>query len=65
MNLKSEAIKATRKWITKEFGKRCKVYSPGCPSCDKWSEFDQLFRDWEAEYEWMKRIKKTLKGGKT
>ena len=56
-----EAMELTSKWINADYGKRCKVYSSGCPSCEMWLKFDLLFADIEAEYEWMKKIDELAK----
>jgi len=54
--LKEKARKSVEDWITKEFGRRCKVYSAYCPTCEMWELYDKMFIDIEAEYTWHKKI---------
>jgi hypothetical protein len=56
-SLKQQAKQLTEEWIEKHYGKRCKVYTYGCPTCEMWITFDRLFADVEAEFTWMKIIK--------
>ena len=56
--LRKQAMKSTRQWIEKTYGKRCNVFSYYCPSCEAWSAYDRLFADLEIEYDWMKPVKK-------
>lgn len=30
------------RWVTKNYGKRCKGYEKGCVVCEKWKLFDKL-----------------------
>ena len=57
--LQEEAKEKTKKWIEKDYGKRCKVLAHGCPCCDMWLTFDRLFADIDGEYTWSKKIRDT------
>lgn len=56
-----EMRKAVAEWIRNEFGKRCPVYSAGCPTCEMWAAFDRLFMvaDTMGEYSWQYKIRDT------
>jgi len=55
--MKKQAKELTKEWIEKTYGKRCKVCTYGCPTCEMWLTFDRLFADVEAEFSWMKEVK--------
>ena len=35
-------IKKLKRWITKNYGKKCKIFNPCCPCCIMWRLFDDL-----------------------
>ena len=39
--IESERERAIKGFITKMYGKRCKEYEEGCPTCDEWKLFDE------------------------
>ena len=59
---KKMAIEHTRQWLEMAYGKRCKVFGFGCPSCEMWRYFDSLFFDQGSEYSWNQRVRRY--GGK-
>ena len=42
--IESERERAIEDFITKMFGKRCKEYEEGCPTCDEWKLFDEYIK---------------------
>ena len=42
--IESEKEKAVEDFITKMYGKRCKEYEEGCPTCDEWKLFDEYIK---------------------
>lgn len=56
MNQKQIAKNETKKWIEQEYGRRCKVFTYFCPTCEMWITFDRLFARIEDEFEWMKKV---------
>lgn len=56
MDLKKEAMNKTQEWIEKEYGKRCKSMTYGCPICEIWMTFDRLFANFESEFSWPQEV---------
>jgi len=54
--LQEKAKEACEKWLEKDIGKRCEVFSDFCPVCEMWRRFDRLFCDVDKEYKWMEVI---------
>jgi hypothetical protein len=46
---------ALERWTTKHYGKRCKTYTPDCPTCRAWSSFDYLMNTMN-ETMWIKHL---------
>ena len=42
--IEGERERAIEDFITKMFGKRCKEYEEGCPTCDEWKLFDEYIK---------------------
>ena len=53
---KEELKKEVAKWITQEYGKRCRAYSFCCPCCEMWLAYDRLFNNPGDGYSWMQEL---------
>lgn len=53
---KEKVMEKVRQWIEEEFGRRCAVMTYGCPVCEIWMAYDELFTNFEAEYSWPKEV---------
>ena len=42
--IEGERERAIEDFITKMFGKRCKEYEEGCPTCDEWKLYDEYIK---------------------
>lgn len=69
LKMKENKLKAElRKHIEKCFGKRCKKYCVGCPTCEAWGAYYTIFNcddeeeiGWERHLDRKKKISDSLK----
>lgn len=61
IKLYSKAKKAYAAFLSEYYGDRCADYSPGCPNCTRWAQYDLTFSGHDLPDE---PVKATKKGGK-
>ncbi len=52
--------KEVKKYIEKNYGKRCRKYATGCPCCGAWDAYNYIFCTL-TETEWEKHLGKWMK----